>query len=192
MPAAASASAAAHRTPSSQSTSPSPISTSAQCAKGARSPLAPSDPCSGTTGVMPAFSSPAILSASTGRAPEKPIARLRARSSIIARTTSRSTAGPTPAACERTTARWSSSRRSAGMRTVASDPNPVETPYAGSVASLSDDTTAALASIAARAASVSSTRTPSRATAITSPGVRPRGPSATALTRTSSPARPSR
>ena len=48
----ASASAARSR-PSGSSTSPSPISASAQWASGARSPLAPSDPCSGTTGVMP-------------------------------------------------------------------------------------------------------------------------------------------
>ena len=40
-----------------------------------------------------------------GRAPEHPIASDRARSSIIARTTSRSTGGPIPAACERTSAR---------------------------------------------------------------------------------------
>ena len=52
----------------------------------------------------------------------------RARRSIIARTTSRSTGGPMPAACERTSARCSSSRRSGGIRVVASEPNPVETP----------------------------------------------------------------
>ena len=52
----------------------------------------------------------------------------RARSSIIARTTSRSTGAPIPAACERTSARCSSWRRSAGMATSASEPKPVETP----------------------------------------------------------------
>ena len=52
----------------------------------------------------------------------------RARSSIIARTTSRSTAGPIPAACERISERWSATRASAGIRTSASDPNPVEMP----------------------------------------------------------------
>ena len=38
--------------PSWPSTQPSPSSTSAQCASGARSPEAPSEPCSGTHGVM--------------------------------------------------------------------------------------------------------------------------------------------
>ena len=69
-------------------TSPSPISTSAQWASGARSPLAPSEPNSGTRGVIPALSSARIASATSGRAPEQPIASVRARSSIIARTTS--------------------------------------------------------------------------------------------------------
>ena len=77
---------------------------------------------------MPALSSASIVSATTGRAPEQPIASVRARSSIIARTTSRSTGGPMPAACERTSARWSSSRRSTGIATLASEPKPVETP----------------------------------------------------------------
>ena len=51
-------------------TSPSPISASAQWASGARSPLAPSEPCSRTTGVMPALSSASCRSTSSGRAPE--------------------------------------------------------------------------------------------------------------------------
>ena len=109
-------------------TSPSPISTRAQCASGARSPLAPSEPCSGTTGVIPAFRTARIVSATSGLAPEYPMASERARSSIIARTTSRSTGSPMPAACERIRARCSSSRRSAGIGVVASEPNPVETP----------------------------------------------------------------
>ena len=52
--------------------------------------------------------------ATTGRAPDRPIASVRARRNIIARTTSGSTAGPIPAAWERTSARCSSARRSAG------------------------------------------------------------------------------
>ena len=52
----------------------------------------------------------------------------RARSSIIARTTSRSTGGPIPAACDLISARWSATRSEAGIRTSASDPNPVEMP----------------------------------------------------------------
>ena len=54
-PAAASAWAAGIRTPSASCTSPSPISASAQCESGARSPEQPSEPYSWTTGVIPAF-----------------------------------------------------------------------------------------------------------------------------------------
>ena len=104
------------------------MSVSAQCASGARSPLAPTEPCSGTTGVRSALSSARIVSATAGRAPEKPIASERARRNIIARTTSRSIAGPMPAAWERTSERCRSSRRSGGMRTAASEPKPVEMP----------------------------------------------------------------
>ena len=70
IPAAASAVAASPRVPSRDCSSPSPISASAQCASGARSPLAPSEPCSGTIGTSPALSSATICSATTGRAPE--------------------------------------------------------------------------------------------------------------------------
>src|SRR4051812_26996896 len=59
------------------------------------------------------------------------------------------------------------------MVTFASDPKPVDTPYAGSARSASCATTAALASIASRAAGARSTSSPARATATTSPGVRP-------------------
>ena len=52
-PARASASAVGSTPPSAAHTSPSPISASAQWLSGARSPLAPSEPCSRTTGVMP-------------------------------------------------------------------------------------------------------------------------------------------
>ena len=46
-----------------------------------------------------------MVSATTGRAPERPIASERARRNIIARTASRSIGGPIPAACERINAR---------------------------------------------------------------------------------------
>ena len=70
IPAAASASAAGRRPPSARSISPSPMSARPQWASGARSPLAPSEPCSGTTGVSLALSSAAIVSATSGRHPE--------------------------------------------------------------------------------------------------------------------------
>ncbi len=47
---------------------------------------------------------------------------------MSARTTSRSTSGPEPAACERTRQACSCARRSAGMNVVASAPKPVEIP----------------------------------------------------------------
>ena len=128
IPARSSAAAAGTGRSSASSTSPSPSIASAQWASGARSPLAPSDPCSGTTGSSPSASIATIVSASSGRAPEKPIASDRALSRNIARTASRSIGGPMPAACERISARCSSARRSAGIRVCASDPNPVETP----------------------------------------------------------------
>ena len=118
------------RSPSRPSTvtSPSPISASATADSGARSPEQPSEPYSCTTGVMPALSIAASASAVAGRTPVRPVASVRSRSSISARTTSRSTSGPAPAACERTSERCSAARRSAGMCRVASAPKPVEMP----------------------------------------------------------------
>ena len=127
-PAARSASAAQHRAPDASRTGPSPISASAQCASGARSPEQPSEPCSWTTGVMPADSIAAYAPAVAARTPVRPVASVESRSSISARTTSRSTSSPDPAACERISPRWSSSRFETGMCSVASAPNPVETP----------------------------------------------------------------
>ena len=98
--------------------------------------------------MIPADSSPAISSAVSRRMPVCPVASVESRSSISARTTSRSTSGPDPAACERTSDRCSCSRISAGMWRVASAPKPVEMPYAGSVAAASSSTTARAFSIA--------------------------------------------
>jgi len=109
-------------------TSPSPMAASAQCASGARSPEQPSDPYSRTTGVIPALSILAYVCAVDRRTPVRPVASVDSRSSIVARTTSASTTGPEPAACERTRDRWSWARRSGGMCLVASAPNPVDTP----------------------------------------------------------------
>ena len=67
-------------------------------------------------------------SATVGLTPEKPMDRVRARRSIIARTTSTSTGGPTPAACERTSASWSSGWRKGATRVPARAPKPVDTP----------------------------------------------------------------
>ena len=156
-PAAASASAAGIRVPAASRTSPSPISASAQCDSGARSPEQPSEPYSRTTGVIPCASSPASSCAVSRRTPVWPVASVESRSSISARTTSRSTSGPEPAACERTSERCSWARISVGMCRVASAPKPVEMPYAGVGAWASSSTTARARSIAASASSPSRT-----------------------------------
>ena len=81
--------------------------------------------------------------------PVWPVASVESRSSISPRTTSRSTSGPDPAACDRTSERCSWVRISVGMCRVASAPNPVEIPYAGVGAAASSSTTARARSIAA-------------------------------------------
>ena len=127
-PASLSATAAGRRTPWASVTSPSPISASAQWDSGARSPEQPSEPYSWTTGVIPWLSIPARVRAVCSRTPVCPVASVESRSSISARVTSRSTSGPLPAACERTSDFCSWARRSVGMCRVASAPNPVEMP----------------------------------------------------------------
>ncbi len=72
IPACASASAAGTARSPSPRTSPSPIIARAQWASGARSPLAPREPCSGTTGSRPTLSIASIVSASSGLAPTAP------------------------------------------------------------------------------------------------------------------------
>ena len=92
----------------------------------------------------------------------------RAAAASAPRTTSRSTSGPEPAACERTSERCSWARISVGMCRVASAPKPVEMPYAGVGAAASSSTTARARSIAVTASAPRVTAAPSRATATTS------------------------
>ena len=127
-PAAASASAAGISVPSASRTSPSPISASAQCESGREVAGA------AERAVLPHDRGDAVrqqvghqlrgLAAYAG----VPVASVESRSSISARTTSRSTSGPEPAACERTSERWSWARISVGMCRVASAPKPVLIP----------------------------------------------------------------
>ena len=109
----------AGQAPAVESASPSPISTSAMCASGARSPLAPTLPREGTSGVTPAFNRSQSRSAMTGRMPEKPLASTFARISIMPRTASTLSGSPTPQACERSRFSCSSARSSCGMRSSA-------------------------------------------------------------------------
>ena len=101
IPLVRSASRAANSVPERSRTMPSPIAARAQWARGARSPEHPSEPYSGTTGVIPAVSMAAYASAVPRRTPVRPVAIVARRSSIMPRTTSRSTSGPDPAAWER-------------------------------------------------------------------------------------------
>ena len=108
--------------------SPSPISTSAACASGARSPDAPTEPTDGTTGVTSASSSPTSCAHTAGRTPDSPRASDAQSRIIIARTTSAGSGSPTPDACERIRLRCTSRSWASSMRCCASDPKPVLTP----------------------------------------------------------------
>jgi hypothetical protein len=88
------------------------------------------------------------------------VASVLSRRSIIARTTSRSTSGPEPAACERTMFSWSLARSSSWMCRVASAPKPVEMPYAGVGWAARSSTWARASAIAFSASSVSETSAP--------------------------------
>ena len=168
-PAAASASAAGRSAPSASRTSPSPISASAQCDSGARSPEQPSEPYSWTTGVMPASSSPAIsravssrIAGVAGRQGREPQQHQRAhhlaldlgaRPGGVRAHQRRAAAGRAGrAGC----GGWRGRRTRSRCRTPASAP------------SASASTTARDRSIAASASAVSATAAPWRATATTS------------------------
>ena len=143
--------------PSAAVASPSPMTTSARCASGARSPLAPTEPRLGTTGCTRAFRSAISASTVVARMPECPRARTLARSSVIARTHAWDSGGPTPAAWLRSRLICSASSASRSMRTSANDPKPVLTPYTASALTAFASTTARARSIRARAAALSAT-----------------------------------
>ena len=109
---------------------PSPITTCARCASGARSPDAPTEPCEGITGCTLAFSIWQSVSTTRGRTPLKPFASALARSNIIARVSASLSGTPRPQAWERTRFTCSCRTCSVEMRTEASFPNPVFIPYA--------------------------------------------------------------
>ena len=69
-----------------------------------------------------------MRSTSNGRQPECPSASVFARSSSIARTTSRANGCPTPAACEAIRLTCSPASSPGGMNVVARSPKPVVTP----------------------------------------------------------------
>ncbi len=126
-PASARATSEGRRRPS-KKTSPTPIIAAAMWASGARSPDAPTDPCTGTTGVTPRASIVCKRATVSRCTPEAPWARLPSFRAIISRTIGVGVASPTPAACESTMLRCSLARSASAMRTLASLPKPVFTP----------------------------------------------------------------
>ena len=126
-PACARASAAVMRVPPSIA-SPSPIIVSAMCASGARSPEAPTEPCTGTTGVTPCEIMPSRSAQMSHRTPEAPRPSDRSFRAIINRTVSGSSTSPTPQQWDRIRLRCKVAVSAAGILTEASLPKPVLTP----------------------------------------------------------------
>src|SRR5919201_1717682 len=172
-PTDASASLPGIRSPSTDA-SPSPTSGRARCARGARSPLAPTDPRLGTCGRRPRLRHSISSSTVATRAPEKPFASAFARSSMAARTTSSGYGSPTPQAWLRSRRSWSSSDSSKGIVFSTKRPKPVLIPYVCSPAApLAARSTRALAArIFSRPSSERCASAPSQATAHTSDSVR--------------------
>ena len=115
--------------PSSACIRPSPINGRAICANRARSPLAPTEPCLGTTGCTRLLSIERSVSTSSGRTAEYPFARALALNNIIALTTSVGSGSPTLHAWLLRRLTWSAWISSFGMRTSNRSPTPVFTAY---------------------------------------------------------------
>ncbi len=147
---------------------PSPITTSMVWARGARSPLEPTEPCDGTSGCTPWLSMAMRVSTTSPRAPEYPQASAFALSSRIARTTSSGRSSPTPDACDSNRFRCRVAESSGEITTSANLPNPVVTPYTGLSRPSNVSTYAEAWSILRRASGSSDTGAPPLATATTS------------------------
>src|SRR3989441_1856504 len=170
-PAAFRASPPARRTPFA-TVSPSPMSTSAACARGARSPEAPTLPCIGIAGWTRRLSMSQRRSMTSARTPDRPAASVFARRSRTARTDSSGRSGPTPTAWLRTRLRCRARSCSCGTRTAARSPKPVFTPYTASSCSAISATTLAACCTCRSAARSRPTATSRRATETTSAMVR--------------------
>ena len=90
--------------------------------------MRPTLPCSGTTGWMPRRSSSSNRSTRSGRQPLWPSASVFARRTSIARTTSRGSADPTPAAWLISRFAWSRPASAGAIEVDARAPKPVVTP----------------------------------------------------------------
>ena len=148
--------------------SPSPIIASAKWASGARSPDAPTLPCEGTRGWTRLFSIATMSSGRAGRTPLVPRTSTLARNSIIARTASSDRGSPTPDAWLRIRLSCNWRARSGGIRTCASFPKPVVTPYIVAPPAIAASTVRRDARTASSARGAMVTEAPCRATATTS------------------------
>ena len=109
--------------------SPSPISTSARCASGARSPEEPTEPLLGITGSTSRSSSPCDQLDQLDAHAGVPARAATRRAAAASRAPPRPAAArPTPTACERTRLSCSCAASPAAMRTSARWPKPVVTP----------------------------------------------------------------
>src|SRR5438128_826292 len=150
------------------SASPSPMSTRPRCARGARSPLAPSEPRDGITGWTPRFKKSRRRDTRIRRTPEYPIASVFARRRRAARTSSRRSGGPRPIAWLRNRLSCSARTSASEMATFASSPKPVLIPYAREPLATTVSRARRLVSTRFAAAGARRTGSPWRATAITS------------------------
>ena len=96
------------------------------CASGAKSPDAPNEPCSGTTGNTFAFQWSNKRCTVVSATPECPWERPLTLSKSIMRTTSFGSGSPTPQACE--ISRFRCKPRRSSTTVVARSPNPVLMP----------------------------------------------------------------
>ena len=129
------------RTSPSYSAWPRPSMGSTMWDRGARSPLAPREPFWGMTGVTPRFSMATRVSTSSRRVPEKPLARLLTRRSMMPRATSRGKGSPAPTAWVTIRFLWSCLHSSWVMVTSLNFPKPVVIPYTTAASSTSISTT---------------------------------------------------
>ena len=108
--------------------SPSPIKTAVMWASGARSPEAPTDPCSGITGITPRSNNVPNSSINSQRTPEAPRPNESNLRTIISLTMFSGNGSPTPQQCERIRFRCNELICSLGILVLASLPNPVLIP----------------------------------------------------------------
>ncbi len=97
-------------------------------ARGTKSPLAPTDPWLGTTGITFWFTNSTRSRITSGRMPEWPFMRALALRIIMAFTTSPEKGSPTPQLWLRIRLRWSSATLSREMDVSANLPKPVLMP----------------------------------------------------------------